>query len=423
MSYESLIISTSPALSGEVLLSGAKNAVLPIIASLILTSGVSTLSNVPASHDVYQMIELLKNLGAQIHFDAQAGVLVVDTRMLNDFSVSPEIMNKMRASVLVMGSLLARFKKARIALPGGCLIGTRPIDYHLRAFKKMGAIVELEGEALTASAEKLIAQRFILEYPSVGATENILMAATGASGVTEIINAALEPEVFDLIDVLIKMGAKITVKAPATIIIEGGRALVSVQHSIMHDRLEAGTLMLAAAVTKGEVSLPDAPAYCMEVFISKLEEMGHTILIGKDGKGLRFKATANPRAVSFKTMPYPGFPTDLQAPMMTAQVLALGTSTIVETVFENRFLHVPDLNRMGAHIVVNGATAVVTGVDELYGKNVVASDIRGGAALLIAGLAAQGETVISGLHHLRRGHDAIESKLIALGALIKSHTL
>lgn len=420
MNHEFLLIEQSMGLRGEVSLFGAKNAVLVIISSLILTSGKSRLKNVPALGDIYQMITLLRDLGATVHFDEQTQILDVDTSTIDKCSVSPEIMRKMRASILVMGPLLARFGRAEVAMPGGCVIGARPIDLHLAAFARMGAHIEMSGELLSASVQKLSAQKIVLSYPSVGATENIMMAAVRTPGVTRIVNAAIEPEVLDLIAILTKMGAKIRVLPPATIEIEGVDVLHPVEYTIMPDRLEAGTLLLAAAVTGGEISLPDAPAASMEVFLEKLSEMGHSVSVGADGIGIFFKATKNPRAVSFKTMPYPGFPTDLQAPMMVAQCLASGESVICETVLENRMLHVRELQKMGAQITLeNNMVAVIKGVDELYGASVIATDIRASAALVIAALAAKGQTQITGLHHLRRGYQGLEEKLRALGAKIE----
>lgn len=418
MNSECLIIEASGPLHGELELAGAKNAALVSIACLVLASGRSTLSNIPVSDDVFQMIALLESLGARVDFDQESGKLSVDTSSIHQFRVSPEIMRKMRASVLIMGPLLARYGKAEIAMPGGCLLGARPIDYHLRAFCKMGATIENNGDVVTAHAQKLTAQRFVLEYPSVGATENILMAASLVFGRTEIVNAALEPEVLDLIEILKKMGASITVQAPATLVIEGVAELRPIEHAIIYDRLEAGTLLLAAAITGGSLSLPQAPANYMDVFLESLKDMGHDIIIGVGGKGIALRATTTPRTVSFKTMPYPGFPTDLQAPMMAAQAVAIGTSTIVETVFENRLLHVRELQKMGAQISVDGITAVITGVDSLYGTSVIATDIRAGGGLLIAALIAQGKTTLTGLHHLRRGYQAIEEKLRSMGAKI-----
>lgn len=416
MKNEYIIIEQSPALSGELSLTGAKNAVLVIMASLILTKGRSRLTNVPMSADVTHMMQLLVDLGAQVLFNAAEQSLEVDTTYIDKYTVSPEIMKKMRASILVMGPLLARFGKAEIALPGGCLLGPRPIDFHLKAFSRMGAAVCVSGETISALGNSMKAARLVLEYPSVGATENILMRAVLINGTTQIINAALEPEVMDLIEVLKKMGAHITILPPATIEIEGVNTLSPVEHEIMCDRLEAGSLLLAAAITGGTLALPQAPAYAMDVFLAKLEEMGHEVKTGPNGKGVWFKATSSPKAVSFRTAPYPGFPTDLQAPMMVAQCLASGTSEIQETVFENRLLHVRELQKMGAQITVQGTTAIVRGVEEFYSAQVIASDIRASCALVLAGLAANGTTIMTGLHHLERGYQNFDKKLAQLGA-------
>jgi UDP-N-acetylglucosamine 1-carboxyvinyltransferase len=283
----------------------------------------------------------------------------------------------------------------------------------------MGVLYSQQGDSLTAEAKALQPVEHILEYPSVGATENIMMASVLIKGTTRIINAAIEPEVLDLIQVLTKMGAKITVEPPATIVIEGVTSLRPIEHHIMYDRLEAGTLLLAAAITGGEIDLPDAPASSMDVFLAKLEEMGHAITRGKEGKGVYLKATKQPQGVSFKTMPYPGFPTDLQAPMMAALCVASGKSVIHETVFENRLLHVRELQKMGAQISVEGHVATIVGVEELYGTSVIATDIRASAALVIAGLVAQGDTTMTGVPHLTRGYDNIVAKLASLGAQVR----
>ena len=413
---EYIVVKQSLGLQGEGTLVGAKNAILVIMASLILTSGKSVLTNVPASNDVFQMISVLESLGADIHFDQEAHTLYIDTSAINKWQVNPEIMKKMRASVLVMGPLLARFGQAELAMPGGCLLGARPIDYHIKNFEKMGVVANKVNHVLHTSCNKLQAQHLILEYPSVGATENLMMAATLTQGITSIINAALEPEVYDLITVLQKMGAKINVVAPATIIIEGVSHLDPVQHAIMPDRLEAGALLIATAITGGNIALPQARADHLDLVLYKLEEMGHSITRGENNKGIWFKATQTPRAVSFKTTPYPGFPTDLQAPMMVAQCLAQGTSVIEETVFENRLLHVAELQKMGANIVVKNNQAIVTGVQSLKGIDVAATDIRASCALVLAGLVAQGTTIISNTHHWKRGYEALEKKLAYLGA-------
>lgn len=407
-----LVIEQSLGLHGELELIGAKNAVLCIMASLLLTEGVSVLRNVPHSADVVQMVSLLSELGAEVFFDSDANTLTVDTTFVRGHFVRPEIMKKMRASVLVMGPLLARFNKAEVALPGGCLIGSRPIDFHLKNFAKMGVEIKQDNECVYASAQKLKASRLVLEYPSIGATENLLMAAVAAQGQTKIINAALEPEVLDLIAVLQKMGANIHIQPPATILIEGGHPLKPVEHAIVCDRLEAGTLLCAAAITGGTLHLPNARADILDVFLEKLSEMGHAVEIES---GIKLRATQNPKAVSFRTAPYPGFATDLQAPMMALQCLAEGQSSIHETVFENRFLHVQELQKMGAQIKADGDKAIVTGVDELFGAQVIATDIRASAALAVAGFAANGTTVMAGLQHWRRGYESLELKLKKLG--------
>lgn len=418
MNHEYLVVEHSPSLSGQATLEGAKNAVLVIMASLILTKGKSRLTNVPASRDVSVMSALLTELGATVVFNAEEKSLEVDTTNLTGCHVSPETMKKMRASILAMGPLLARHGKACVASPGGCSLGARAIDLHLRAFERMGALVETVGDYLTVHAPSLQPVRFILDYPSVGATENMLMAAVTTSGITEIVNAALEPEVFDLIAVLRKMGARIAYDVPALIRIEGVQSLQPVEHAIMHDRLEAGTLLLAAAITGGHLALPQAPAASMELFLEKLREMGHSVTCGVDGVGVWLKATTTPRAVSFKTMPYPGFPTDLQAPMMAALCLAQGTSVIHETVFENRMMHVAELQKMGAQIELVGDTAKITGVASLHGASVVASDIRAAAGLVLAGLAAHGTTTISGVQHIQRGYHELDKKLSLLGGKV-----
>ena len=418
-----IIIEQSLELQGEASLFGAKNAVLCSMASLILTKGKSKLKNVPHSHDVLQMIKLLKNLGAEVTFFKDEHSLEVDTTSVNAWNVKADIMKKMRASVLVMGPLLARFGRADIALPGGCVIGSRPINYHLRNFEKMGVVVDVHGEILTARAAKLIPGKLVLEYPSVGATENLMMAAVLGQGTTRIVNAALEPEVMNLITVLQKMGAKITILPPATIEIEGVATLQPIEHEIIPDRLEAGALLLAVAMTGGEINIPQAPAHTLDIFLMKLQEMGHHIKVGENETGIRLKATKNPHAVSFKTGPYPGFPTDLQAPMMAAQCLAEGISVVEETVFENRLVHIRELQKMGAQISLDHNTATVTGVEELYGAPVIATDIRASCALVLAGLVAKGTTVMAGVHHWLRGYEALDKKLAKLGATIECRIL
>lgn len=415
MTNKYIKIEQSAHLQGNASLHGAKNATLTILASLILTEGISRLYNVPHSDDVIYMVHLLQSLGAKTTF-VDEHTLEVDTSTITNYSIDPLIMKKMRASILVMGPLLARFGRANIALPGGCVIGTRPINYHLESFVKMGVAIEFQGDFLYATTLRLKATTIIMDYPSVGATENIMMAAVLTIGITRIVNAALEPEVLDLVAILKKMGARIVIYPAATIEIEGVPHLNPVEHHIMYDRLEAGSLMIAAAITGGEIYLADAPAYAMEMLIMKLEQMGHSLTVGAHGVGVHIKATSTPNAVSFKTGPYPGFPTDLQAPMMAAQCLAQGVSKIEETVFENRFLHIHELQKMGAIIKVENNHIIVQGVKELYGAQVVATDIRASCALVVAGLAAKGTTIMTGVHHWKRGYDKLDQSLRHLGA-------
>jgi len=416
-----LLIEQSLGLEGQASLNGAKNAALVTIASLVLTRGKSTLSNIPASDDVFHMVALLVELGAEVFFDEDSNTLEVDTTHLEGYQVSPEIMNKFRASILILGPLLARFQKAELALPGGCVLGERPIDYHLKNFIKMGVEIKEEEGLLTATTAQLQHRNLLLEYPSVGATENLVMAATLTEGTTRVINAALEPEVFDLLDVLKKMGADISIEVPATIKVVGVKELKPIQHAVMLDRLEAGALLLAGAITGGYIDLPEAPAHAMGLFLTKLQEMGHTILIGKDGVGVKLRAGKRTHPVSIRTAPYPSFPTDLQAPIMSALTLIRGTSKIQETVFENRLMHVRELAKMGAQIEVEHGVATIRGVDDLYGAHVIASDIRASCALVLAGLAAKGTTTVTGISHWRRGYQHLEVKLRALGAIIDLH--
>jgi UDP-N-acetylglucosamine 1-carboxyvinyltransferase len=416
-----LLIEQSLGLEGQATLNGAKNAALVTIASLVLTRGKSTLFNIPASDDVFHMCALLVELGAQVSFDENSNTLEVDTTHLEGYKVSPEVMNKFRASILILGPLLARFQKAELALPGGCVLGERPIDYHLKNFIKMGVEIKEEEGLLTATTPQLQHRNLLLEYPSVGATENLVMAATLTEGTTRVINAALEPEVFDLLDVLKKMGADISIEVPATIKVVGVKELKPIQHAVMLDRLEAGALLLAGAITGGYIDLPQAPAHAMGLFLTKLQEMGHTILIGKDGVGVKLRAGKRTHPVSIRTAPYPSFPTDLQAPIMSALTLIRGTSKIQETVFENRLMHVRELTKMGAQIEVEHGVATIRGVDDLYGAHVIASDIRASCALVLAGLAAKGTTTVTGISHWRRGYQNLEVKLRALGATIDLH--
>jgi UDP-N-acetylglucosamine 1-carboxyvinyltransferase len=416
-----ILVEQSLNLSGTIDLVGAKNAVLPIMAALILTDGKSVLRSVPSSSDVHEMIKLLEFLGAKISFDQKKNILSVDTTNIKKSEVTHEVMDKMRASILVMGPLLARFKKTRVALPGGCLIGARPIDLHLKGFESLGVDIKNDDKYFYASLEDLNKDhKIILEYPSVGATENLIMFATLLQGTTTIVNAALEPEVLDFVSVLKKMGAHIEFDLPATVKVTGVKRMFSVEHEIVPDRLEAGTLLLASAITGGQVTLSNAIPEHMDLFLEKLKQMGHQIETAfNKGKGVMLIATKSPKAVNIKTCPYPGFPTDLQAPMMAALCLAQGESKVEETVFENRLMHVKELEKMGAQIKSKNSKATVSGIEQLYGTQIIASDIRASAALVIAGLVAEGKTEVLGIHHWRRGYDGLEKKLQSLGAKIK----
>jgi len=424
-----VLVKKSQPLQGVVDVYGAKNAVLVLITSLILTEGVSILENVPNNADVRLMIQLLQELGANVTFDISNKKLTIDTFGICRYEVRPDIMNKMRASILVMGPLLARFGKARVAVPGGDLIGQRPINYHLNGFKKMGATISRKDPFVEAqlpqTPQDVTYTRIVLEYPSVGATENLMMFACLHKGHVAIINAALEPEIFDLIDVLRKMGAHIDILPGATIMVEGVTRLKPVVHTVVPDRLEAGAILVAAAMTGGTVTVANARPDHLDIFLEKLTEMGHTITTQIDphrlslAPGITLKATRRSRAISFKTCPYPGFPTDLQPLMMAALCVAEGTSTVEETVYENRMLHVQELGKMGAQIAVMGSKATVRGVEALYGKDVIASDIRASCALALAGLVAFEQTRITGVHHWQRGFDQLENKLALLGASIE----
>lgn len=410
----------SRALAGDVELEGAKNSALVIIASLLLTNGISTLRRIPPSADVFFMLKIMESLGAKIVFDQAARILTVDTRTINSCSLDRSFMGKFRASTLVLGPLLARFGRAIIAFPGGDAIGKRPIDFHIQAFEKMGANIVIMSDAIEASVVcNLQAQRIVLTYPSVGATENILMAAALTPGRTSIINAALEPEVFDLVEVIRAMGVGITFEIPGIIHIDGVPQAQPVDHAIVYDRLEAGTYLLAAAITKGSIDIPQAPAKHMTVFLESLKNMGHTVVCGTD-EGVSLRSCQNPTAVSFRTMPYPGFPTDLQAPMLVAQALAAGTSIIHETVYESRFGYVKELQRLGAQVVLQSDNiAIVQGGASLYGAPMIAGDIRSAAALTLAGLAAHEKSTIFGVEHILRGYVHFVEKLQKLGASIE----
>lgn len=412
---EKIVVRGGKPLSGRIKVSGAKNAVLPVIAASILgEEGISVIDHVPALNDVYTIVNVLKQLNVQVKFK-QGKLYINATRDLN--TVAPyEYVRKMRASVLVMGPLLARMGRARVAMPGGCAIGSRPIDQHLKGFQALGASVHIENGYIEVEAKgRLKGKNIYLDIPSVGATENIMMAATLAEGVTVIENAAEEPEIVDLAKFLNAMGAKISGAGTGTITIEGVESLRGAAHTVIPDRIEAGTFMLAAAITRGKLLIDGAIPQHLNPLIAKLTDMGADVTI-LDG-GIQVDARNRIlKAVDVKTMPHPGFPTDLQPQMLALLLTAKGNSMITESVFENRFMHVEELKRMNAQIKIEGRSALIQGEAQLEGAKVTASDLRAGAALILAGLVAKGVTEIYGLHHIDRGYEDIVSKLSSCGA-------
>lgn len=412
-----IIVRGGKRLNGSVRIGGAKNAVLPIIAaSLLASEGESVIHDVPLLDDVKIMHRVLGSLGVRAEYYNES--LRVNAEKVTSYEASYELVRKMRASFLIMGPLLARFGQTRVSLPGGCAIGTRPIDQHLKGFEAMGARIELGQGFIEARVKgRLTGAKIYLDVASVGATENIMMAAALATGTTVIENAAREPEIVDLANYLNAMGSKVRGAGTGVIRIEGVERLSGAIHTVIPDRIEAGTYMIAAAITKGAVQVEGAIFDHMMPVVSKLQEMG--VEIREMENGLYVYADHRLKAVDVKTLPYPGYPTDMQSQMMALLAVSEGTAVVTETVFENRFMHVEELQRMGAHISVDGRTAVVNGVGRLNGAKVCASDLRAGAALILAGLVAEGETEVSGLHHIDRGYVDIEGRLRALGADIR----
>ena len=416
---EQLVIHGGNPLRGRVKIGGAKNAVLPIIAAALLGSrGVSVLEDVPALEDVYTIAAVLRSLGVQADYSAAEHRLRIDAAKIETVSAPFDLVRKMRASFLIMGPLLAREGHAEIALPGGCAIGTRPIDLHLKGFEALGAEIEITQGAIHASAPHgLKGARIYFDFPSVGATENVMMAASCAEGQTILENPALEPEIVDLANYLNVMGAQIRGAGTNQIKIDGVPGLTAAAYTIIPDRIEAGTYMVAAAMTRGDVFIENAISEHLKPVVAKLKEAG--AMIEEDIAGIRVRADQPMQAIDLKTLPYPGFPTDMQAQFMALLSVAEGTSVVTETVFENRFMHVEELQRMGAQIRVEGRTATVEGGASLSGAAVRATDLRAGAAMVLAGLVAEGETRIGYIHHIDRGYDDLVAKLVALGADIK----
>lgn len=413
---ERLIIQKNGPLHGTVKISGSKNAALPILAATLLAPGKTTLKNVPKLTDISVMCEILSCLGAEISTPGK-NIVTVDAAHLRHTVAPYELTGRMRGSFLVMGPLLARMKKVRLSLPGGCPIGSRPVDLHLKGFSLLGAEVEKGYGFAEVSAKNLSGNRIYLDFPSVGATENVLMAAVLAEGVTIIENAAAEPEISDLACFLNQMGARVSGAGTDTITIHGVKELKPTTYTIMPDRIEAGSFMIAAAITNGHVKIQGAERTHLKPLTAKLDEMGVEMFFGADF--LSVKGNGIYHATDVKTLPFPGFPTDMQAQMMALLSVSDGTGIVTETVFENRFMHAQELCRMGANIKVEGHCAVVEGREKLTGTKVCASDLRAGAALVLAGLVADGTTEVSGVHHIDRGYEMLDKKLCSLGARIE----
>lgn len=409
---EKLVVTGGKQLYGTIKVSGAKNAVLPILAASLLGNGPSTIGEVPELADVSTIQAVLSRLGAKVQ--QKGSTVTVEASEITGHEAPYEYVRKMRASFLVMGPLLARLGKTRISMPGGCAIGTRPIDLHLKGFAALGADIIAGQGYVEAVADKLKGNSIYLDFPSVGATENIMMAAALANGVTLIENAAEEPEIVDLANYLNSMGAQIRGAGTKVVKIEGVDRLHGTQHNVIPDRIEAGTYMVAAAITGGDLILENVLVDHLIPVMAKLRESGAHL--DELENGIRVRGPGEINQVDIKTLPYPGFPTDMQAQMMALATVAKGTSVFTETVFENRYMHVDELRRMGAKIKIEGRTAIVEGVDKLTGAPVKATDLRAGAALVLAGLAAGGKTEILNLHHLDRGYEQLESKLRGVGA-------
>ncbi|MBQ6005244.1 MAG: UDP-N-acetylglucosamine 1-carboxyvinyltransferase [Selenomonadaceae bacterium] len=416
---ERLIIKGGNRLSGTVKISGAKNAVLPVIAATLLGQDRETcLDEVPNLDDVRTISEVLRTLGVKVRHEPENGKLFVDATSIENITAPYDLVRRMRASFLIIGPLLARLGSAKISLPGGCAIGTRPIDLHLKGFEALGAKISIgHGYIEAVAPEGLKGAQIYLDFPSVGATENILMAASMAEGQTVIENPAQEPEIVDLANYLNIMGAKIRGAGTNVIKVEGAKKLIARDYTIIPDRIEAGTYMIAAAMTRGDVYIANAISEHLKPVIAKLKEAGVKVI--EDVDGIRVICDRRPKAVDIKTLPYPGFPTDMQAQFMAMLTISQGTSMVTETVFENRFMHVDELRRMGARIKIDGRTSVVEGQEKLTGCQVKATDLRAGAAIVLAALVAEGETQVGYIHHIDRGYDNLVQKLVNLGADIK----
>lgn len=414
---DKLIIKGGVALRGEISISGAKNAALPILASTILADGPVTVGNVPHLHDITTTIELLGRMGSRLTIDERMNI-EVDSSNIREFFAPYELVKTMRSSILVLGPLLAHYGRADVSLPGGCAIGTRPVNLHLRGLASMGADVQVEGGYIRATAKRLKGAQILLDIVTVTGTENLMMAATLAKGTTVIENAAREPEVVDLAMCLISMGAKIYGAGTDRIEIEGVESLSGTSYEIMPDRIETGTYLVAAAMTGGRVKLKNTRPELLDSVLAKLIEAGADIS-GDQNTITLDMGGCKPRAVDIHTSPFPGFPTDMQAQFTAMNCIAKGSGTITESVFENRFMHVQELQRMGARLKLEGNTAFISGVDQLTGAPVMATDLRASASLVLAGLVAEGDTVVDRIYHIDRGYETIEEKLAQLGAHIR----
>ena len=419
---QKLAIQGGAHLRGEVRISGAKNAALPILCASLLTNDAVQLSNVPDLNDVTTMRKLLQHLGVAI--ETSDNQVILSAAHIEKLEAPYDMVKTMRAAILVLGPLVTRFGEARVSLPGGCAIGSRPVDLHIKGLQAMGAIIHIEHGYIHAQVPRgnngggrLKGARIFFDLVSVTGTENLMMAATLADGVTILENAAREPEVVDLAHCLIAMGAKIEGAGSDTISIIGVEKLHGAGHRIMPDRIESGTFLVAATATGGDITLTDARADILENVLEKLQEAGATIQVGRNT--INLKMSTRPKAVNVRTAPYPAFPTDMQAQFMVMNTIAEGSAMVVETIFENRFMHVQELRRLGAQIEVEGNTAVIKGCAQLEGATIMATDLRASACLVIAGLVAQGETIVDRIYHLDRGYEHLEAKLSALGANIR----
>ncbi|MBT8128873.1 MAG: UDP-N-acetylglucosamine 1-carboxyvinyltransferase [Gammaproteobacteria bacterium] len=412
-----LLIQGGTRLNGEIRISGAKNAVLPILAGTLLADGPAIIENVPHLHDVTTTVELLGCMGVQVVIDEKLSI-EVDCSTIENYVAPYHLVKTMRSSILVLGPLLARYGQAEVSLPGGCAIGSRPVNLHIKGLQDMGADVEVKNGYIHAEASRLKGARLVMDIVTVTGTENLMMAAALADGITVIENAAREPEVIDLANFLIAMGAKISGAGTDTITIEGVEKLTGTRYRVLPDRIETGTYLVAAAISGGRIKVKDTDPKLLDAVIDKLREAGADITCGDDWIELDMHGK-RPKAVNIRTAPFPAFPTDMQAQFAALNTIAEGTSTIVETVFENRFMHVQELQRMGAEIEVEGNTAIVRGVNKLTAAPVMATDLRASASLIMAGLIAEGETEVQRIYHIDRGYEIIEEKLSQLGANIR----